>query len=399
MQKLFVTDLDVRGKRVLVRADFNVPLQDGEITDDRRIRECLPTIEWLMENGARTILMSHLGRPGGERVDEYSLQPVAQHLGQLLRRDVPLANDCIGPEAQARLQGLADGGVLLLENLRFHAGETANEPEFADALASLGEIYINDAFGTSHRSHASITGVAERTDQCAMGYLLRKELDLLAGALQDPRRPFVAVMGGSKVSGKIKVIENLLDKVDQLIVGGGMSYTIFKAMGLEIGKSLLEENSIADAERILAAAEALGPDRLVLPLDILAADAFDNDAATTVCPAGEIPAELEGLDIGPRTIELYSDIVREAGTVIWNGPMGVFEMPTFARGTDSVAAALAEATRRGATTIVGGGDSAAAIKAAGLSDNVSHVSTGGGASLKFLEGGDLPGVTALCDKT
>ena len=399
MQKLFVTDLDVRGKRVLVRADFNVPLQDGEITDDRRIRECLPTIQWLMENGARTILMSHLGRPGGERVDEYSLQPVAQHLGQLLRRDVPLANDCIGPEAQARLQGLANGGVLLLENLRFHAGETANEPDFADALASLGEIYINDAFGTSHRSHASITGVAERTDQCAMGYLLRKELDLLGGALQAPRRPLVAVMGGSKVSGKIKVIENLLDKVDQLIVGGGMSYTIFKAMGLEIGKSLLEENSIADAERILAAAEALGPDRLVLPLDILAADSFDNDAATTVCPAGEIPAELEGLDIGPRTIELYSDIVKEAGTVIWNGPMGVFEMPTFARGTNSVATALAEATRRGATTIVGGGDSAAAIKAAGLSDDVSHVSTGGGASLKFLEGGDLPGVTALCDKT
>ena len=399
MQKLFVTDLDVHGKRVLVRADFNVPLQDGEITDDRRIRECLPTIQWLMENGARTILMSHLGRPGGERVDEYSLQPVAQHLGQLLRRDVPLANDCIGPEAQARLQGLANGGVLLLENLRFHAGETANEPAFADALASLGEIYINDAFGTSHRSHASITGVAERIDQCAMGYLLRKELDLLAGALQDPRRPLVAVMGGSKVSGKIKVIENLLDKVDQLIVGGGMSYTIFKAMGLEIGKSLLEENSIADAERILAAAEALGPDRLVLPLDILAADSFDNDAATTVCPAGEIPAELEGLDIGPRTIELYSDIVKEAGTVIWNGPMGVFEMPTFARGTNSVATALAEATRRGATTIVGGGDSAAAIKAAGLSDDVSHVSTGGGASLKFLEGGDLPGVTALCDKT
>ena len=399
MQKLFVTDLDVRGKRVLVRADFNVPLQDGEITDDRRIRECLPTIQWLMENGARTILMSHLGRPGGERVDEYSLQPVAQHLGQLLRRDVPLANDCIGPEAQARLQGLADGGGLLLENLRFHAGETANEPDFADALASLGEIYINDAFGTSHRSHASITGVAERTDQCAMGYLLRKELDLLASALQDPRRPLVAVMGGSKVSGKIKVIENLLDKVDQLIVGGGMSYTIFKAMGLEIGKSLLEENSIADAERILAAAEALGPDRLVLPLDILAADSFDNDATTTVCPAGEIPAELEGLDIGPRTIELYSDIVKEAGTVIWNGPMGVFEMPTFARGTNSVATALAEATRRGATTIVGGGDSAAAIKAAGLSDDVSHVSTGGGASLKFLEGGDLPGVTALCDKT
>ena len=399
MQKLFVTDLDVRGKRVLVRADFNVPLQGGEIIDDRRIRECLPTIQWLMENGARTILMSHLGRPGGERAEDYSLQPVALHLGQLLRRDVPLANDCIGPEAQAKLQGLADGGVLLLENLRFHAGETANEPEFAQALASLAEIYVNDAFGTSHRSHASITGVAERVAQCAMGFLLKKELDLLGGALADPRRPFVAVMGGSKVSGKIKVIENLLDKVDQLIVGGGMSYTIFKAMGLEIGKSLLDEGSLEDAAGILEAAEALGPGRLILPLDILAADAFDNDAVTTVCPAGEIPAELEGLDIGPRTIELYGGIVREAGTVIWNGPMGVFEMPTFARGTEAVAAAMAEATTRGATTIVGGGDSAAAIKAAGLSDDISHVSTGGGASLKLLEGGTLPGVAALCDQT
>ena len=398
MQKLFVTDLDVRGKRVLVRADFNVPLQGGEIIDDRRIRECLPTIQWLMENGARTILMSHLGRPGGERAEEYSLQPVALHLGQLLRRDVPLANDCIGPEAQAKLQGLADGGVLLLENLRFHAGETANEPEFAQALASLAEIYVNDAFGTSHRSHASITGVAERVAQCAMGFLLKKELDLLGSALADPRRPFVAVMGGSKVSGKIKVIENLLDKVDQLIVGGGMSYTIFKAMGLEIGKSLLEESALEDAAGILEAAEALGPGRLILPLDILAADAFDNDAATTTCPAGEIPAELEGLDIGPRTIELYGGIVREAGTVIWNGPMGVFEMPTFARGTESMASAMAEATARGATTIVGGGDSAAAIKAAGLSDKISHVSTGGGASLKLLEGGTLPGVAALCDQ-
>ena len=398
MQKLFVTDLDVRGKRVLVRADFNVPLQDGEITDDRRIRECLPTVQWLMENGARTILMSHLGRPGGERAEEYSLQPVAQHLGQLLRREVPLAGDCVGPEVQAKLPGLADGGVLLLENLRFHAGETANDPEFADALASLGEIYVNDAFGTSHRSHASITGVAERTSQCAMGYLLKKELDLLGGALQDPRRPFVAIMGGSKVSGKIKVIENLLDKVDRLIVGGGMSYTIFKAMGREIGKSLLETDSIPDAERILEAAEALGSDRLTLPIDILTADAFDNDATTTICDAAEIPAELEGLDIGPRTIDLYSDIISKAETVIWNGPMGVFEMPTFASGTNSVARAMAEATKRGATTIVGGGDSAAAVKTAGLSDEVSHVSTGGGASLKLLEGGDLPGVSALCDK-
>ncbi|MFP6739370.1 MAG: phosphoglycerate kinase [Planctomycetota bacterium] len=398
MPKLFVTDLDVRGKRVLVRADFNVPLQAGEITDDRRIRECLPTVQWLMDNGARTILMSHLGRPGGQRAEEFSLQPVAQHLGQLLRREVPLAEDCVGPQAQAKLQGLADGGVLLLENLRFHAGETANDPEFAEGLASLAEIYINDAFGTSHRSHASITGVAERVAQCAMGFLLKKELDLLGGALQDPRRPFVAVMGGSKVSGKIKVIENLLDKVDQLIIGGGMSYTIFKAMGREIGKSLLEESCLEDATGILQRAEALGPGRLVLPLDILAADSFDNDANTTVCPAGEIPSELEGLDIGPQTIELYSNIVRNAGTVIWNGPMGVFEMPTFANGTNAVAAALAEATEQGATTIVGGGDSAAAVKAAGLSESVSHVSTGGGASLKLLEGGELPGVSALCDK-
>ncbi len=398
MSKLFVTDLDVRGKRVLVRADFNVPLQAGEISDDRRIMECLPTVQWLMENGARTILMSHLGRPGGQRVEEFSLQPVAEHLGQLLRRDVPLADDCVGPQAQAKLQGLADGGVLLLENLRFHEGETSNDPEFAEGLASLAEIYVNDAFGTSHRSHASITGVADRVTQCAMGFLLKKELDLLGGALRDPRRPFVAVMGGSKVSGKIKVIENLLDKVDQLLIGGGMSYTIFKAMGREIGKSLLEEACIEDANGILQRAEDLGPGRLVLPLDILAADAFDNDANTTVCPAGEIPSELEGLDIGPQTIELYSDILREAGTVIWNGPMGVFEMPTFAKGTNAVAAAMAEATKQGATTIVGGGDSAAAVKTAGLSEAVSHVSTGGGASLKLLEGGELPGVSALCDK-
>lgn len=383
---------------MLVRADFNVPLQDGEITDDRRIMECLPTVQWLMDNGARTILMSHLGRPGGQRAEEFSLHPVAQHLGQLLRREVPLAEDCVGPRAQARLQGLSDGGVLLLENLRFHAGETANDPDFVEGLASLGEIYVNDAFGTSHRCHASIIGVPDRVGQCAMGFLLKKELDLLGGALQDPRRPFIAVMGGSKVSGKIKVIENLLDKVDRLIVGGGMSYTIFKAMGLEIGKSLLDESCLGDAAGILEKAAALGPERLVLPLDILAADDFDNDAATTVCPAGEIPAELEGLDIGPQTIELYSNIVREAGTVVWNGPMGVFEMPTFARGTTAVAAAMAEATERGATTIVGGGDSAAAVKAAGLSEAVSHVSTGGGASLKFLEGGELPGVSALCDQ-
>ena len=398
MQKLFVTDLQVRGKRVLVRADLNVPLEAGRITDDRRVRESLPTIRWLTEHGARVIVMSHLGRPRGERVEELSLEPVALHLGQLLRKTVPLAPDCVGPEVKAMLQGLGEGDVLLLENLRFHAGETKNDPGFASALASLGELYVNDAFGTSHRAHASIVGAAEALHERAMGFLLRKELDYLGQALSDPARPFVAIIGGAKVSSKIKVIETLLDKVDTLLIGGGMSYTIFRAMGREIGRSLLEEDAIELATRILERAASHGSSRLVLPLDVVGADRFANDAGTIVVPADAIPADRDCLDIGPKTAELFGDRVRAAKTVIWNGPMGVFEMPRFAIGTNAVARAMADATASGATTVVGGGDSARAIKEAGLEDKVSHVSTGGGASLEFLEGRPFPGLLVLSEK-
>ncbi|MEM7263158.1 MAG: phosphoglycerate kinase [Planctomycetota bacterium] len=395
MDRKFVTDLDVRGQRVLVRADFNVPLNGDEITDDRRIRESLPTIRWLTENGARVILMSHLGRPKGKRVDSMSLAPVARHLSQELTREVRLAPDCVGPEVQAMLPGLGDGDVLLLENLRFHDAETKNDEEFAKQLASLADLYVNDAFGTSHRAHASMVGVPNQLGNGAMGYLLRKEIEYLGGALSEPKRPFVAIMGGAKVSGKIKVIETLMDQVDHLIIGGGMSYTLFKAMGREIGKSLLEEEALDLAKSILDRAASSGPDKLLLPIDVVASDDFSNDANTVIASADEIPADRDCLDIGPKTIELYSDTIRKAKTVIWNGPMGVFEMPTFAKGTNAVAEALVDATKAGATTVVGGGDSAAAIKAAGLEDDVSHVSTGGGASLEFLEGKAFPGLEAL----
>ncbi len=397
MTKLFVTDLDVQGKRVLVRADLNVPLRDGVITDDRRIRESLPTIQHLVKNGARTILMSHLGRPKGPE-KKFSLRPVAEHLTKVLGREVRLAPDCIGPEVQALADGLGDGDVLLLENLRFHGGEKKNDPEFAAALASLTDLYVNDAFGTSHRAHASMVGVPTKLGGGAMGYLLRKEIDYLSDALADPQRPFVAVLGGAKVSSKIGVIQALLDKVDTLIVGGGMAYTIFKAMGRDVGNSLLEEEALDDARNIVAVAGKLSADRLVLPQDVVAADDFSNDADLVTVSADAIPSDREGLDVGPATIERFCEIVRGAKTVVWNGPMGVFEMPNFARGTNAVAQALVEATQAGATTIVGGGDSAAAIKAAGFEDDVSHVSTGGGASLEMLEGKPFPGLDALTDK-
>jgi len=398
MSKLLVTDLDVRGKRVLVRADLNVPLDsDGEITDDKRIQESFPTIQWLVENGARTILMSHLGRPKGERKPEFSLAPVAAHLGQLLRKDVRLADDCIGDAVQQKLQGLGDGDVLLLENVRYHKAETDNEPGFAKELASVGEIFVNDAFGTAHRAHASTAGVTAHIEQCAMGLLMKKELDYLGGALDDPQRDFVAILGGAKIGDKIKVIENLLPKVDTLIVGGGMSYSFFKAMGREIGQSILDEDALPDAERILEQAKDLGPSRLLLPLDIVTVAEFDNDAEQIIAPSDAIAADREGVDIGPETRELYASKIRTAKTVVWNGPMGVFEKPNFAHGTRAVADALVESTKSGGTAIIGGGDSAAAIKNFGLESSVSHVSTGGGASLDFLAGKSFPGVEALSD--
>ena len=403
MGKLLVTRLDVRGKRVLVRADLNVPLENGEITDDRRIRESLATVRWLVENGARTILMSHLGRPKGRRNDDYSLAPVAAALTQELRKEVRLAPDCVGDAARSMLQGLGDGDVLLLENVRFHAAETAKDPgsdefvAFSKQLASLGEIYVNDAFGTAHRRHASTYGVVSHIETCAMGLLMKKELDYLGGALNEPRRPFVAILGGAKVSGKIDVIENLLPRVDSLLVGGGMSYTIFKRMGREIGKSLLEESSLDAAGRLLEHATPLGPGRLLLPSDIVTTVKFEDGAETIVCASDSMPADREGVDIGPDTRRIYAETIAAAATVVWNGPMGVFEIPSFSHGTEAVARALANATARGATTIVGGGDSAAAVARFGLDARISHVSTGGGASLDFLAGKPFEGVDALTD--
>lgn len=397
MQKLSIEDLDVQGKRVLVRVDFNVPLNsDGEITDDRRIQASLPTIERLVKGGARTILMSHLGRPKGQRKPEFSLEPAALRLSELLRKNVPLAPDCVGPEVQAKLQALGNGDVLLLENLRFHAEETANAPEFAAQLAALGELYVNDAFGAAHRAHASTDGAPRHFEQRAAGYLMKKELDFLHSALETPARPFVAIIGGAKISGKIDVIQALRQKVDTLIVGGGMAYTFYRAMGWETGESLVEEDRIPLAKEILES-QSSAKAELLLPLDCLAADSFSNDAQTMPVDADKIPADRQGLDIGPKSIELFCKAVRGAKTVVWNGPMGVFEMATFAKGTAAVAQALADCTANGGTTIVGGGDSAAAIRAAGLDDKVSHVSTGGGASLEFLEGKKLPGVEVLTD--
>jgi phosphoglycerate kinase len=397
MNKLFLEKLNVRGKRVLVRVDFNVPLEDGQITDDLRIRESLPTIHWLREQGARTILMSHLGRPKGKRKSEESLAPVAKRLSDMLQTNVPLAPDCVGPEVEAMVKSLQDGDVLLLENLRFHKGEEENDPQFAAQLAALGELYVNDAFGAAHRAHASTEGVTKHFQQRAAGYLMKKELDYLAGALENPRRPFVSIIGGAKISGKIDVMQALLGKVDSLLVGGGMSYTFLKAQGYEIGQSLLEADKIDEAKAILAKAASLGNERLLLPLDYRGVKKFGDVSDIVEVEFDKIPADRTCIDIGPKTVERYGRIIRAAKTVVWNGPVGVFETPEYAAGTQAIAHALADCTSAGGTTIVGGGDSAAAVAQAGLSDKVSHVSTGGGASLEFLEGKKLPGVEALSD--
>lgn len=401
-EKLFVDDLDVRGKRVLVRVDFNVPLScaEGEevtITDDRRIRASLTTIRRLVDGGARTVLMSHLGRPKGQRLPGASLESVAKRLAELLERPVAFAGDCVGPVARAKVDELGDGNVLLLENLRFHAGETQNDRAFAEALASLAELYVNDAFGTAHRAHASTVGVTHFIDRCACGYLLRKEIDYLGKALADPGRPFVAIIGGAKISSKITVLERLLDRVDTLLIGGGMAYTFFRAMGREIGKSLLEEKQQKTALEILEKAKGRCDVEVLLPVDCVVAESPDATSGTRTVSTEAIPADLEGLDIGEETARKFGDVIRAAKSVVWNGPMGVFERPAFASGTNAVARALVEATDHGATTIIGGGDSALAIQQAGLDDRVSHVSTGGGASLEFLEGKILPGLAALTD--
>ncbi|PWM46523.1 MAG: phosphoglycerate kinase [Clostridia bacterium] len=393
--KKTVKDVDVRSRRVLVRVDYNVPLDaNGNVSDDKRITASLPTINYLLEQGARIILCSHLGRPKGEVKKEFSLAPVAKRLKELLPNvNIYFASDCIGEEAQQKAAALKDGEILLLENLRFHKEEEKNDPEFAKKLASLAEIYVSDAFGTVHRAHASTAGVAAYLPAVA-GFLIGKELSIMGGALENPERPFVAILGGAKVADKIGVITNLLNKCDTLLIGGGMAYTFFKAMGYEIGDSLLDAESIDLAKQLMENAKQKGV-KLLLPVDTVVAKAFAADAEHMTVAANAIPAGWQGLDIGKKTRELFAAEIKNAKTVIWNGPMGVFEFPEFAKGTEAVAKACAEC---GGTTIIGGGDSASAVKKLGYADKMTHISTGGGASLEFLEGKVLPGVAALNDK-
>ena len=398
MNKKNIESIAVSGKKVLVRCDFNVPLDaDKNITDETRILGALPTIQYLVKNGARVILCSHLGRPKGEVNPKYSLAPVAKRLSEHLGKEVKMAEDVIGDSAKALVAAMGDGDVVLLENVRYHKEEEKNDPEFSKALASLAEVYVNDAFGTAHRAHASTAGVADYLP-AVCGYLIQKELDVMGKALSNPERPFVAILGGAKVSDKIAVIENLIGKVDKLIIGGGMAYTFLKAKGYEIGKSLFDAEKLELAKGLLEKAAASGVE-LLLPVDTMVATAFpdpiDAEIAVSAAAADAIPADQMGLDIGPKTQALFADAVKTAKTVVWNGPMGVFENPVLAKGTIAIAKALAETD---ATTIIGGGDSAAAVEPLGFADNMTHISTGGGASLEFLEGKILPGIACLEDK-
>ncbi len=393
LNKKTIEDIEVKGKKVLVRCDFNVPLDsEGNITDENRIVGAMPTIKYLADNGAKVILCSHMGKPKGEPKPEFSLAPVAKRLSEKLGKEVVFAADdnVVGENAKKAVSEMADGDIVLLENTRYRAEETKNIETFSKDLASLAEIFVNDAFGTAHRAHCSTVGVADYLP-AACGYLIQKEIEFLGNAVNNPVRPLVAILGGSKVSSKISVIENLLDKVDKLIIGGGMAYTFMAAKGQEVGDSLLEADYIEYAKEMMAKAG----DKLLLPIDTVVAKAFDNDAESKVVGEGGIEAGWQGLDIGPKSIELFSDAVKNAKTVVWNGPMGVFEMPNFAKGTNAIANVLAEID---ATTVIGGGDSVAAVNQAGLGDKMSHISTGGGASLEFLEGKDLPGIVALMNK-
>ena len=411
MAKMFIEDLELKGKRVIMRVDFNVPVKDGKVENDKRLRASLPSIQYVLAKGGSLVLMSHLGRPDGKRIDKYSLKPVAAHLQELLGKPVTFLNDCVGPEVEKACAALKPGDVVLLENLRFHIEEEGKvknadgtsvkaDPEavkaFRASLSKLGDVYVNDAFGTAHRAHSSMTGV--NLPQRAAGYLMKKELDFLGDAVNNPKRPFVAIIGGAKISGKIDVVEALLPKVDRLIIGGGMAFTFYKAQGKEIGGSLVEADRIEMAKALLAKAG----DKLVLPVDTVVTDVFDFDArkvGTLKTVAWDaIGAKDIGVDIGEKTRAKFAEIIQAAKTVVWNGPMGVFEIADTAKGTLAVAQALAAATAKGAITVVGGGDSVAAIEKNGLADKVTHVSTGGGASLEFLEGKELPGVAYLSER-
>jgi phosphoglycerate kinase len=398
VNKLTINDLDLKGKRVFIRCDFNVPLKDSVVTDDTRIRETLPTLRLAIQKGGRLVLASHLGRPKGGPDAKYSLAPVAKKLSELLERPVGFAQDCVGEDAEAKSKALSDGGVLLLENVRFHPEEEKNDENFSKQLAKLCDgLFVCDAFGSAHRAHASVVGITKFVKQSAAGLLMEKELAYIGKALSNPARPFVAIIGGAKVSDKIEVVENLMKIADVMLIGGGMAYTFEKAQGLEIGKSLVENDKIDLAKRLLSEAKQKNF-KLLLPSDHVVAPEFKADAKATLCDVSATPADQMGLDIGPKTIAAYAVEIAKAKTIVWNGPMGVFEMPAFAKGTLDIAKAVAAATSGGATSIVGGGDSVAAVHQSGVSSKISHISTGGGASLEFLGGAKLPGVEALTNK-
>lgn len=398
MPKMNVYDVDVKEKRVVMRVDFNVPLKSGRVENDKRIRGAAPTIRYLLEHGARLTLISHLGRPKGQRIADMSLQPCVEALERLIERPVSFAEDCVGAVAQEAASKLGGGEVLLLENLRFHAAETANDPEFARQLALLGDLYVNDAFGTAHRAHASTEGITHFLQPCVAGLLIMKELEYLGRMIEAPSRPFVAILGGAKISGKIDVIQNLLPKVDRLLIGGGMVFTFIKAQGLSVGRSLIEVDKVALAGDLLAQAA----DKIVLPVDCKISSDFDLKAGTIrdlqTVPIESIPDDSAGLDIGPATLDAFGKALTSARSVVWNGPMGVFEIADTAAGTFEMARILADLSGQGAITVIGGGDSAAAVEKAGVAERISHISTGGGASLEFLEGKQLPGIAALSDK-
>jgi phosphoglycerate kinase len=398
MDKLFIEDLELDNKKVIVRVDFNVPLKDSKVLNDKRIRAAIPTINYILSKNASLILMSHLGRPKGKIVPELSLEPVAAHLGKLIDKKVKFIDDCIGQKVKTEIEKLKPGEILVLENLRFKKEETENNPDFAKELASLADIYVNDAFGTAHRAHASTEGITKFIKKASCGYLLKKEIDYLKNALKNPKRPFTAIIGGAKISGKIDVIDSLLPKVDHLLIGGGMASTFLKAKGLETGRSLIEEDKVLLAKELLSKAG----DKIILPDDLIVTDVLDFDAGVigriSHVENSQIPKEMMAVDIGPGSVKKFSDIIKKSGTIVWNGPMGVFEIDELSKGTFQIAQSMADASAKGSITIIGGGDSASAIEQAGLSHKVSHVSTGGGASLEFLEGKKLPGLEALSDK-